>query len=594
MKHIFRIITSARELWRPYATIGLMTVLLSLMSLVMPLIAGWAIDEMQAGTEARISYVAWLAFAIFVLDFLQNVLSNWSGYLGDIASARVYKLLSGNYYQHLLNLPQSYFDTEQSGKIINRLNRSIQQITNFMQMFSNNFLQFIFTTVFSLIAVAIISWQVAALLFLLYPIYVYMTFRSSPKWQYYQEKKNEHLDIASGRFAEVITQIKVVKNYLQERRELRSFRSHLESVIGLAKPQSKYWHTKDFQRRTALNLIFFGVFMLIFTQGVQGIISPGQAVALILYAMQIRIPIFTISYLVENTQRAISDSKDYFEIMDTEIAPVDNKKTEALQVKDAEILFDDVTFGYESNETVLKGIGFQVSAGQKAALVGESGEGKTTIANLLMRLYSPQSGRILIDGQDISQVDKASLHKSIATVFQEPALFSGTVHENIAYALPSAKMGDVKKAAKAANAHDFIEDLPNGYETEIGERGLKLSGGQKQRIAIARALLKDAPILLLDEATSSLDSKSEVLVKEALDKLMHKRTTLIIAHRLSTIQHVDQIITLKRGTVDEIGTPKQLARSGGLYQKLLELQTVTDPKKLAQALKKYDFVGPDK
>ncbi len=580
-------------MWRPYASIGLMTVLLSLMSLVMPLISGWAIDEMQAGTEARIGYVAWLAFAIFALDFLQNVLSNWSGYLGDIASARVYKLLSGNYYQHLLNLPQSYFDTEQSGKIINRLNRSIQQITNFMQMFSNNFLQFIFTTVFSLIAVAIISWQVAGLLFLLYPIYVYMTFRSSPKWQYYQEKKNEHLDIASGRFAEVITQIKVVKNYLQEKRELRSFRSHLESVIGLTKPQSKYWHTKDFQRRTALNLIFFGVFMLIFTQGVQGVISPGQAVALILYAMQIRIPIFTISYLVENTQRAISDSKDYFEIMDTEIAPVDNKKTEPLQVKDAEVVFDEVTFGYESDETVLKSVNFNVPAGQKVALVGESGEGKTTIANLLMRLYSPQSGRILIDGQDISQVDRASLHASIATVFQEPALFSGTVHENIAYASPKASISDIKQAAKAANAHEFIVDLPKGYDTEIGERGLKLSGGQKQRIAIARALLKNAPILLLDEATSSLDSKSEVLVKEALDKLMHNRTTLIIAHRLSTIQHVDQIITLKRGTVDEIGTPKQLASSGGLYQKLLELQTVTDPKKLTQALKKYDFIGPE-
>ncbi len=580
-------------MWRPYASIGLMTVLLSLMSLVMPLISGWAIDEMQAGTEARIGYVAWLAFAIFALDFLQNVLSNWSGYLGDIASARVYKLLSGNYYQHLLNLPQSYFDTEQSGKIINRLNRSIQQITNFMQMFSNNFLQFIFTTVFSLIAVAIISWEVAGLLFLLYPIYVYMTFRSSPKWQYYQEKKNEHLDIASGRFAEVITQIKVVKNYLQEKRELRSFRSHLESVIGLTKPQSKYWHTKDFQRRTALNLIFFGVFMLIFTQGVQGVISPGQAVALILYAMQIRIPIFTISYLVENTQRAISDSKDYFEIMDTEIAPVDNKKTEPLQVKDAEVVFDEVTFGYESDETVLKSVNFNVPAGQKVALVGESGEGKTTIANLLMRLYSPQSGRILIDGQDISQVDRASLHASIATVFQEPALFSGTVHENIAYASPKASISDIKQAAKAANAHEFIVDLPKGYDTEIGERGLKLSGGQKQRIAIARALLKNAPILLLDEATSSLDSKSEVLVKEALDKLMHNRTTLIIAHRLSTIQHVDQIITLKRGTVDEIGTPKQLASSGGLYQKLLELQTVTDPKKLTQALKKYDFIGPE-
>ncbi len=590
MKNIVRLIITTRGLWKTYAVIGIATVLLSLMSLLTPLISGWAIDEMQAGTDARIGYVAWLAFAIFALDFMQNILSNWSGYLGDVASARMYKSLSSNYYQHLLNLPQTYFDTEQSGKIINRLNRSIQQITNFMQMFSNNFLQFIFTTVFSLIAVAVYSWQVAALLFLLYPIYVYMTFRSSPKWQRYQEKKNEHLDIASGRFAEVITQIKVVKNYLQQKRELASFRSHVNSVIGLTKPQSKYWHVKDFQRRVALNLIFFGVFMLIFIQGAQGIISPGQAVALILYAMQIRIPIFTISFLVENTQRAVTDSKDYFDIMDKQIAEVDKSKRKPIQVNDGTVQFEEVSFGYEKGNPVISGITFEVGAGKKAALVGESGEGKTTIANLLMRLYSPDEGRILIDGQDIAGVDRNSLHTSIATVFQEPALFSGTIWENIAYANPKASKSEVVRAAKAANAHEFVSAFTEGYDTEIGERGLKLSGGQKQRIAIARAILKDAPILLLDEATSSLDSKSEVLVREALERLMKERTTLIIAHRLSTIQHVDTIITIKKGQVDEVGSPGELAKSGGLYQKLLEIQRSTDPKKLTAALKKYDVL----
>ncbi len=593
MKHIFRIILSAKELWKAYSVIGLATVLLSLMSLLMPLLTGWAIDEMQAGTEARLSFVIWLAFAIFALDFLQNILSNWSGYLGDVASARVYKHLAGNYYQHLLNLPQSYFDSEQTGKIINRLSRSIQQITNFMQMFSNNFLQFIFTTVFSLIAVALISWQVAALLFLLYPIYVYMTFRSSPKWQRYQEEKNQHLDIASGRFAEVVSQIKVVKNYLQEKRELGSFRAHLNKVIGITKPQSKYWHTRDFQRRSALNLIFFGVFVMIFTQGVEGAISAGQAVTLVLYAMQIRIPIFTISYLVENTQRAISDSKDYFEIMDTKLPSVDTGRREELQVAQGSVTFDNVSFAYEPGSAVLKDVSFTIPPGKKAALVGESGEGKTTIANLLMRLYLPDQGVIAIDGTNIATVSKSSLQQNIATVFQEPALFSGTIQENIAYARPGASMAEVTRATKAANAHQFISNFDKGYGSEIGERGLKLSGGQKQRIAIARALLKDAPILLLDEATSSLDSQSEAFVKEALESLMQNRTTLVIAHRLSTIQDVDLIITLKKGAVDEVGSPKKLATTGGLYQKLLEIQTTTDPKRLSKVLKKYDVVGPE-
>src|SRR4029079_3931241 len=208
----------------------------------------------------------------------------------------------------------------------------------------------------------------------------------------------------------------------------------------------------------------------------------------------------------------------------------------------------------------------------KVALVGESGEGKTTITNLLMRLYEPQQGSILIDGQDISKVTQSSLRSQIGVVFQDPALFSGTVYENIAYANPKASKQQVIAAAKAANADEFIAKFDKKYDTEIGERGLKLSGGQKQRIAIARALLKDAPILVWDEATSSLDSRSEAMVQEALERLMKGRTTLIIAHRLSTIQHVDEIITLRNGQVDEVGSPTELSKSGGIYAQLLKLQ----------------------
>ena len=590
MKQITRIFKLSRSLWPMYINIGLLTVLLSLLTLLTPLITGWAIDEMQAGTDARIDYVIWLAAAIFALDFLQNVVSNWSGYIGDNVSARIYRLLSREYYQHLLNLPQSYFDTEQSGKIINRLNRSIVQISNFMQMFSNNFLQFIFTTVFSLVAVAIISWRVAALLALLYPVYIFLTVKSSPKWQEYQKQKNEQFDIASGRFAEVISQIKVVKNYIQQKRELSVFSQNFDKAVAVTRPQSRHWHVRDFQRRAALNVIFFGVFVMIFVQGAQGAITPGQAVALVLYAMQIRIPIFTISYLVESTQRMLSDTKDYFEILDIPIAQVDDGDKPALQVKKGQVVFDKVTFGYDEGTVVLRDIGFTLKAGTKAALVGASGEGKTTIANLLMRLYSPLEGRILIDGVDIASVQGESLQHHIATVFQEPALFSGTIRENIAYANPKATDKQVIQAAKAANAHEFIKALDEGYDSEIGERGLRLSGGQKQRIAIARAVLKDAPILLLDEATSSLDSKSEASVQEALDRLIHGRTTLIIAHRLSTIQHVDMIITLKNGQVDEIGSPEKLALSGGLYQTLLKLQTTTDPEKRRKALAEYDMI----
>ena len=575
MKEIWKIITYSKSLWRYYAAISVFTILLSLASLLQPLLSGWAINEMQKGTTADVSYVVWLAIAIFGLEVFSTIFSNIGGYIGDQMAVRLQKLLSNRYYQHLLSLPQRYFDTELSGKIVNRLSRSITQITNFMQMMSNNFLQFIFSTVFALVVVAYYSWPVALMLFALYPIYIYLTLRTSNRWQKYQTKKNTNADIATGRFAEAIGQIKVVKSFVQEPREQSFFSRHMQNIVKINKPQSKLWHTKDVERRLILNVIFLGVYLFIFVQGVKGVYSPGVAVALILYAMQIRIPIFTISFLVENTQRAIADSKDYFTAMAEEPEITDIEGAKALQVRNGEIRFDNVSFGYDDKE-VLHDISLSFKPDTKVALVGESGEGKTTLTNLLIRLYEPQRGTITIDGQNIAEVTQESLRRQIGVVFQDPALFSGTIYENISYANKNATEAQVIAAAKAANAHKFISKFEKGYQTEIGERGLKLSGGQKQRIAIARALLKDAPILILDEATSSLDSKSEAEVQEALSRLMQNRTTIIIAHRLTTIAHVDTIVTIKNGRVDEIGSPQELAKTNGIYAQLLAITNQND------------------
>lgn len=225
MNHIIRILKSARELWGYYVAISLFTIVLSLLTLMQPLLSGWAIDEMRKGSSASVKYVAILAIIIFVLDLAQTVFGNISGYLGDQMSAKLNKILSVRYYEHLLSLPQRFFDTELSGKLINRLNRSVVQIANFMQMMSNNFLQFIFSTVFSLVVVAIYSWEVAIMLFMLYPIYVYMTFKSSSTWQKYQSQKNKNYDIASGRFAEAIGQVKVVKSFFARKTRIEVFHS---------------------------------------------------------------------------------------------------------------------------------------------------------------------------------------------------------------------------------------------------------------------------------------------------------------------------------------------------------------------------------
>lgn len=506
--------------------------------------------------------------------------------MGDRMAFKLNKILGERYFEHLLTLPQRYFDTELSGKIIARLDRSVQQISDFMNMLSNNFLQFLFSTVFALAIVANYSWQVAVMLASLYPIYVWMTTRSSGKWLQYQSDINEQKDIAAGRFAEVIGQIKVTKSFIQEKRELNLFKKHQQNMVDIERPQSILWHTNDVKRRLVLNVIFFGVYLYIFVTAARGGFTPGQAVTLILYAMQIRIPIFTISFLVDRTQKVIGDSKDYFNIMDItpEIHDLHNAKN--IHVQNGAIVFKDVSFGYDAEKPVLKNINIEIEPDTKIALVGESGEGKTTLTNLLLRLYEPGSGEIFIDQQNINAVTQRSLRQNIGVVFQDPALFSGTIRENISYARSGARAEEVVAAAKAANAHEFIQKLANGYDTEIGERGLKLSGGQKQRIAIARALLKDAPILILDEATSSLDSKSESMVQEALERLMKGRTTIIIAHRLSTIQHVDKIVTLRKGKVDEIGSPAELAQSGGIYAQLLALQqgkkTAVTKKKLQQ------------
>lgn len=592
MKQIFRIFKFAKHLWPYYLVVSIGSIILALLGQAQPLLTKMAIDRLPSvvGGQEQLTPVLIIVGALFLADVGATLFSNISGYYGDILAAKLRWFLSTKYYEHLLGLSQRYYATELTGTIISRLNRSIYGLTNFVNMFANNFLQFILTTVFTLIIVAKFSWIVALLFASLYPIFLWLTARTSKKWQEYQQEINEKSDIASGRFAEVVGQMKVAKSYTSEKNEARFFSQMLQKTIQITKPQSQLWHREDIYRRLVLNVIFGVIYVYIFWEAVRGNFTVGETVLLIQYGALIRLPIFSMSWLVDNTQRAIADSKDFFTAMNEQPDVVDAPNAKNLLVQQGEISFHKVNFSYDEKQKVLQSVSFTQKAGTKLALVGESGEGKTTITNLLLRLYDPQQGSITIDGTDIASITQRSLRQNIAVVFQEATLFSGTVKENIAYGKPGATLKEIRAAAKAANALGFVEKLPDGFNTLVGERGIKLSGGQKQRVAIARALLKDAPILLLDEATSSLDSKSEHEVQEALEKLMKGRTTLIIAHRLSTIAEVDQIVTLKKGKVDEIGTPAELAKTDGIYAQLLQLQNKSDAS-TKKKLKEYEIAG---
>ena len=592
MKSLIEILRYTHGLGWLYVGITISSVLVALTGIAVPFVISHATTlmvQVVEGGSVGLEQVLVLAALLFIFDIANTLIRNLGGYWGDMMAARLREQLSTVYYQHLLTLPQSYYDNELTGTIINRLNRAITELGNFLNMFANNFFQMILTVVITVGIVFAFSWQLAILVVIMYPIFMGLTALTSKKWQKLQEKKNYHTDIASGRFAEVIAQMKVVKSYVYEKMEYRYFSKHFKKTVDLTNQQSRYWHNMDVLRGSVLSLIFFGIFAYLFVETVNQRLSIGNMVLLITLINGLRAPLFNMSFIVDNFQKAVTGSRDVLAALRVEPAIADTPDAVTLRNIKGNVLFRDVSFHYpDDNLPVLKKISFTIAPGEHVALVSESGGGKTTITNLLMRLYEPSGGSIEIDGHDISKVTQQSLRRAIATVFQEPGLFSGTIRENIAYGNPQASLDEIKKAARAANASEFIEKLKDGYDTEIGERGLKLSGGQKQRIAIARAVLKNAPILILDEATSALDSRSEQLVQQALDRLMKGRTTLIIAHRLSTIASVDRIITLRNGHIDEVGAPKDLAKTDGIYAELLALQQA-GTRGVKEKLAKFDI-----
>lgn len=591
MKDLWRIVNYARPLWRAFVGISLLTILIAGLAQVAPIVLRQIVDTLTAAVNEQVdlSELLWLVAAMLAASMLDTLISNYSGYIGDMMAVRLKRLMAHGYAKKLMELEQSYFDQQQTGSIVNKLSRATETVTSFFNGFANNFSSMLATSVLGLGVLAYFFWPAALLMLAMYPTYFYFTQQASSHWQKIQRRINTVSDTAYGRFNQMVSQIKVLRAFSRERKETDHFNRRLSRIIGLTKSQSRHWHTRDVYRRILADIFTSAALALAVWQALEGNLSLGTVVLVVTYVNQLRWPLFAMSFLFDNAQRAIAGSREFFEIMELEPALRDAPDAAKLQLTGGQVSFDKVSFAYEEGAQVLANVSFTIEPGQKLALVGESGQGKTTISNLLLKLYSPTGGHIKVDSQDIASITAASLRANIGVVFQDPSLFSGTINENIGFGKPNATTAEIKAAAKAANAHDFIMKLKSGYETQIGERGVKLSGGQQQRIAIARAILNNPPILILDEATSSLDSKAEAQVQSALDYLVKGRTTLIIAHRLSTIKDVDTIVTLKDGTVDEIGSPSQLAKTNGIYAQLLNLQQSSGAEREA-LLKQYDFV----
>lgn len=609
MSALLRILRFTRSLAPYYLGIMVAAAVVTGAGLAVPFITGRATDVVVGAVSAlgrgeetpsgTVRAIVLLAIALLAASLVETVMGNVGGYWGDVMSAKMRTILSSRYFEQLLALPQRYYDHELTGTVVARLNRSISEITNFMKTFSNMFVTMFLTTIAVLAISAWYYWPLAVLLAVAYPVYLWLTALTSRKWQRLEGEKNEHVDIASGRFAEVVGQMRVVKSFVRERSELRDFEEHFEKTVTLTAGQSRHWHTMDALRRGVLNVIFFALYVMIFLRTVTGHFTPGDMVMLIQLMAMARQPVTSLSWVVDTAQRAAAGSKSYFEVMELDPVEVEGGGSHPRELAAAPgategggsapevVRFTDVRFGYDDDPDVLSGISFSVRRGERIAFVGESGGGKSTLVNLLMGLYGARSGAIEVAG---AGEDLASLRRSIGAVFQDPSLFSGTVAENIAYGRPEASREEIEAVAERAAVAPFVAKLPDGYDTLIGERGIKLSGGQKQRIAVARAMLKDAPYLVLDEATSALDTKSERLVQEGLEALMHDRTSFIIAHRLSTIAEVDRIVTLRDGRIDEIGTPAELAASGGIYAELLALQHSAS-KQDRKRLRRFDVVG---
>lgn len=516
-----------------------------------------------------LSMVARLATIYIVLRLIDAAAYYFMCSQGHIMGVYIETDMRTDAFAHLQTLSDSYYANNKIGQIMGRITNDLFDVTEFAHHCPEEFFIAAIKIVVSFTILSFVSLPLTLIIFCCIPFMMYFCIKLNHAFRTTTKAQRVQIGELNAQVEDSLLGEKVVKAFTAEKMEMEKFAKGNEKMKVLKK--KRYYAMANFNLATRLfdglmysvTIIAGGMFL------VKGKINAGDLVMYMLYVTTLIATVRRIVEFSEQFQMGITGIERFFEIMDTPSDIVDQPDAKPLHVEGGEIAFDHVTFEYpDDHNRVLHDICLKIKAGENLALVGESGGGKTTLSSLIPRFYDTTDGSILIDGQNVREVTLQSLRENIGIVQQDVYLFSGTVYENIAYGKPGATKEEVVAAAKLAGADTFITQLPQGYDSYVGERGIKLSGGQKQRISIARVFLKNPPILLLDEATSALDNESESLIEKSLKDLSIGRTTLTIAHRLTTIQHADRIVVLGKNGIAEEGNHEQLLAKKGIYYRL--------------------------
>lgn len=561
-----RLLVLVKPYWLRLVWAGIAMLVSSLSSLVFPAVTGSLIDTVflkhdgnTLNNIALLMAVVFLIQAIFV--YIQSYMISWAG-------ERVVADLRLKLYRHTQSLSVNFFNEHRTGELMSRFTNDVTTVQSAVTNNLISFFQNIVTLSGAIFIIVLTDWRLTLLILAAVPLITITAFLFGRWLRKISNRVQTQIGEATTILEETISNERTVKAFTREDYELKRYSSGVQEIFNITLQSTRI---RSLFSSTMVLVTFEAVVLVLWYGGrevLAGTISPGQLIGFLAYMGIVGGQIGSLTGVYSGFQLALGGSQRIFELLDTVPQVVDMSDALPLPPVRGDLRFENVSFSYNDETQVLDNVSFRAAPGEVVALVGPSGAGKTTTISLIPRFYDPTAGRITLDGYDIKTVQSRSVREQIGVVPQEPVLFGMSIQDNILYGRLDATFAEVEAAARAANAHEFVVKLPKGYDSLVGERGVKLSSGQRQRIAIARALLRDPRILILDEATSALDNESESLVQEALDRLMRDRTTIVIAHRLTTIEKADRIVVMDDGRVVEEGTHSELLQREGLYYRL--------------------------